>query len=160
MKISLIVAVARNGVIGRDNALPWRLSADLRRFKRLTMGHSVIMGRKTYESIGKPLPGRKFIGVSRNWDAAPAGVTLARSIEEALAEAGGDEVFILGGSEVFRLTLPVADRLHLTLVDAHVEGDTFFPEIDPSEWSLVSREDHVADDANEYPVSFLVYDRA
>ena len=159
MKITLIAAVARNGVIGRDNALPWRLSADLKRFKRLTMGRSVIMGRKTYESIGKPLPGRKFIVVSRNWAAAPEGVTLARSIEEALEAAGGDEVFILGGSEVFRLTLPLADRLHLTLVDADVVGDTFFPEIDPSVWTLVSREDHEADDTNEHPMSFLVYDR-
>ena len=160
MKISLIAAVARNGVIGRDNALPWRLSADLRRFKKLTMGHSVIMGRKTYESIGKPLPGRKFIVVSRNWPAPPEEVTLARSIEEALDAASGDEVFILGGSEVFRLTLPLADRLHLTLVDADVEGDTFFPEIDPSAWKLVAQEDHPADESNEYPMSFLVYDRA
>lgn len=159
MRISLIAAVARNGVIGRDNELPWRLSADLKRFRQLTMGHHVIMGRRTYESIGRPLPGRKFIVVSRNWRGAPEGVTLARSVEEALRAADGDEVFILGGSEIFRLTLPVADRLYLTRVEADVEGDVHFPEIDPEEWVLVSREELGADEKNDYPTTYLVYDR-
>lgn len=161
MKVSLIVAMARNRVIGRDNRLPWRLSSDLKWFKSLTMGHHVIMGRRTYDSIGRPLPGRTSIVISRTWSAAPEGVTVVRSIEEALEAARGEEeVFVLGGAEVFRRTLPMADTLFLTLVHADVEGDVLFPELEPDDWQLVSREDHDSDEKNEYPFSFLVYERA
>ncbi len=160
MKITLIVAMARNRVIGRDNQLPWRLSSDLKRFKALTMGHHVIMGRKTYDSIGRPLRGRTFIVVSRSWKTAPEGVTVVRSVEEALETARGEEeVLVLGGAEIFRLTLPIAHRLHLTLVHADVEGDVLFPEIEMGAWRVVSREDHEADDKNEYPYSFLLLER-
>lgn len=160
MKITLIVAMARNRVIGRNNELPWRLASDLKRFKSLTMGHHVIMGRKTYDSIGRPLPGRTFIVVSRSWKTAPEGVLVVRSVEEALETAcGEEEVFVLGGADIFRLTLPIAHRLHLTLVHADVEGDILFPKIDFSEWRLVSQEDRSADENNEHAVSFLIYER-
>jgi dihydrofolate reductase len=156
------VAVAENGVIGRGGTLPWRLSADLRRFKQLTMGHHLIMGRKTFESIGRALPGRTTIVISRQTDLSlPAGCQLAASLNDALriAKAAGDnEAFIIGGAAIYGLALPRADRVYLTAVHANVEGDTFFREFNPSDWKLVADERHSADAKNQFDYSFRVYD--
>ncbi len=157
MKLSLIVAMAENGVIGRDGALPWHLPADLRRFKTLTMGHSMVMGRKTFESIGRVLPGRRSIVVSRDPEWRAEGAWTAPSLEAALALTATEaEVFVIGGAEIFRQALPRADRLYLTRVLAEVEGDVYFPELDASEWRLVSREEIAADEKNLYPTSFEI----
>lgn len=163
MKVSLIAAVARNRVIGRDNRLPWRLPADLRRFKELTMGHALLVGRKTFESIGRPLPGRDMIVVSRRPDYAPEGVRVAHGVQEALGlarESGESELFVAGGSEIYRQTLPVADRLHLTRIEEDVPGDAYFPEFDETEWRLVEREDHEPGEGIPFAWSFQVWDRA
>lgn len=163
MRLSLIVAVAENGVIGRGNELPWRLAADLRRFKRLTMGHHLIVGRKTFASIGRPLPGRIMIVVSRGSPSLPPDVQLVGSLQQAIEvarTAGEEEAFVAGGGEIYRLAMPLAERLYLTRVHAHVEGDTMFPSFDPSDWCLVSREDHSPDESNQYPYSFEVFERA
>ena len=162
MKISLIAAVARNRVIGRDNRLPWRLPADLRRFKELTLGHTLLVGRRTFESIGRPLPGRKMLVVSRREGYAPEGVRVARSVQEALdlaREAGEAELFVGGGAEIYRQTLPVADRLHLTRIEEDVPGDAYFPEFDEAQWRLVDREDHEPSEGVPFAWSFQVYDR-
>lgn len=157
MKISLLVAMAENRAIGRDGRLPWHLSADLKRFKKLTLGHVVIMGRKTFESIGRPLPRRRSIVLSRDPDYVARGAETAGSLDEALARAAGeDEVFIVGGSQVFAEALPRADRLYLTRVHAEVEGDVFFPELDPDAWELLSEERHEADGRHDYAFSFLI----
>ncbi len=157
-RMSLIAAMAANRVIGRDNRLPWRLPADLKRFKRLTMGHALIMGRKTFESIGRPLPGRSTIVVTRQTGYAPPGVQVAHSVQEALDLAGG-EAFIAGGAGLFQETLPVADRLYLTLIEKEFEGDTFFPDFDPSGWRLVEEERHEPDAEVPYGYRFQIYDR-
>ena len=163
MTLSIIVAVANNNVIGRDNKLPWKLSTDLKRFKDLTMGHHVIMGRKTFDEIRKPLPGRTNVVVTRNVDFNPEGVAVARSVDEAVrkAEATADpEIFIIGGAEIIRQTLHMADRMYLTRVHAEPEGDTFFPDFDDvNEWQLVDAEHYEADEKNEHPFSFLTYER-
>ncbi len=164
MRLSIIAAVAANRVIGRNNKLPWRQSTDLKRFKTLTMGHHVLMGRKTYgDDVSKPLPGRVNVVITNNSDFKAQGVAIARSIDEAIAKAEAaqdEEVFILGGGEIFRQTIHRADRMYITQIHADVEGDTFFPEFDDvNEWRLVDREDFEADDKNEYPFSFLTYDR-
>jgi dihydrofolate reductase len=139
--VSLVAALARNRVIGAGNRLPWHLPEDLRRFKRLTMGAPVIMGRKTHESIGKALPGRRNIVVTRQPDARFAGCEVAGSLDAALALAGDvPEVFVIGGAELYRLALPRADRLYLTLIDADYDGDTFFPDFDPADWRETARE--------------------
>lgn len=159
-RISLIVAMAANRVIGRGNALPWRLPEDLRRFKRLTMGHTLVMGRKTWESIGRPLPGREIVVITRQEGyGVPPGVSVARSVEEALEAARGDEIFIAGGEEIFRQTIGRADRLYLTLIHEDFPGDTFFPEIDPARWRLVLREDREPTEEVPFAYSFLTYDR-
>jgi dihydrofolate reductase len=156
MKRSLVVAVARNGVIGRDNALPWRLPADLAHFKRVTMGHPVVMGRRTHESIGKALPGRKNIVVTRSSGYQAPGCTVVNSLDEAWqAAAGADEVCVIGGTTLFEETLPVADVIHLTEVEADVEGDTWFPPFDRSEWNEKEIARHPADERNAYPVRIL-----
>lgn len=164
MRISIIVAVAENGVIGRGGQLPWRLSADLRRFKRLTMGHTIVMGRRTWESIGRQLPGRRMIVVSRQpgYRVEIAGVATASSFDEALrlaADASEDEVFIIGGAELYREALAHADRLYLTRVHAEVAGDTQFPPLELSQWRLLESESHTADAANEFPFTFELYER-
>ena len=162
MRISLIAAVADDSVIGANNDLPWRLPADWKRFKALTMGHHLIMGRKTWESIGRALPGRTTIVISRQGLELPPGVVLARALPLALfhAEAAGDsEAFIAGGGEIYQLAFARADRIYLTRIHAQFDGDTFFPPIDLGEWSLVSREQRLADDNNSHPFDFLVYDR-
>ena len=158
MRLSAIVAMASNRCIGKDNALPWRLPADLKRFKQLTLGHTLVMGRKTYESIGRPLPGRTTIVVTRQRDYAPEGVRVAHSLEQALELAQGDEVFIAGGADLYRQTMDRLRRLYLTRLDREYEGDTFFPEVDLSGWRLVAEEHHPAT-ATEPPFSFLTYER-
>jgi dihydrofolate reductase len=162
MKVSLIVAAAENGVIGRQNDLPWRLSADLRRFKALTMGHAVIMGRKTYESIGRPLPGRRMIVISRQPGYSAPGVESAIGFEAALAIAKAHnegEVFVIGGAAIFELAAPLAERLYLTRVHADVPGDVFFPPLDPAAWRLLESQPHPADEKNEFPFTFQRYER-
>lgn len=155
MTISVIVAAAENGVIGKQGSmLPWNIPADLARFKRLTMGHPVIMGRKTYETIGRPLPGRKNIIATRNPEYSAGGCEIAHNLDEALAKAGADEIFIIGGGELFRQALPLASRLYLTVVHATPEGDTTF-EYDKNEWKKVSTEPHPADDKNEFAYTFV-----
>ncbi len=153
MSIALVVAVAENGVIGRDNALPWRLSADLRRFKALTLGHTVIMGRKTFESIGKGLTGRRNLVVSRNPEFRPEGATRVPSLEAAFTEAGPTgEVFVIGGADIYRQAMPRAEKIYLTLVHASPEGDAHFPLPEGNAWALVSTELRGADDRNEFAV--------
>ena len=160
MRISLIVALARNRVIGRDNQLPWRLSADLQHFKRLTMGKPIIMGRTTYESIGRPLPGRTNIVVTRDSSFSAAGCRVVHSIDEALVAAGGaDEVMIMGGENLYSQLLPRADRLYLTEVQADVSGDAWFPEFDQTQWQELERESHRADEKNEFDYDFVVLAR-
>jgi len=143
MTITLLAAVGRNGVIGRDNDLPWRLPEDLQHFKRVTMGHALVMGRRTYDSIGRPLPGRRTVVVTRQAGWAADGVTVAHSLPEALQAAvrdGDTEVFVVGGGEIYAQALPLAVRLLLTEVDQAPEGDAWFPEIDPSDWVETARE--------------------
>lgn len=162
MPVSLIVAVSTNGVIGRDGDLPWHLPADLRHFKRTTMGHHLIIGRATWDELGRPLPGRTMIVVTRNRDFRAEGALVAHSLEAALALAGDDdEPFIGGGAEIYRQALDadVVDRIYLTRVHAVVEGDTYFPVFDLDDWLLADRVDHPADERNEHPFSFERYDR-
>jgi dihydrofolate reductase len=157
---SLVVARARNGVIGRDNRLPWRLPADLAYFKRVTMGHPVIMGRRTWESIGKPLPGRLNIVVSRNRAYKAEGATVVGSLEEAWRAAGDvDEACVIGGTSLFAESLPQADRIHLTEVEADVEGDTWFPEFDRSQWTEREVARQARDERHEHPFRILVLER-
>jgi len=167
MKVSFVVAAADNRCIGINNALPWHLPEDLKFFKRVTMGKPIIMGRKTFESIGKPLPGRTNIVITSNGDRFKSvPVKLASSLDEAIKIAenvalsdGKDEVMIIGGAGIYALCLPRADRLYYTRVHANVDGDAFFPEINWKEWKLVSQEDHKASGKNPYDYSFCVYDR-
>jgi dihydrofolate reductase len=157
---SIVVAVARNGVIGRDNRLPWKLPKDLAYFKRVTMGHPVVMGRRTWESIGRALPGRLNIVVTRNPSLDAPGATVVPSLADAWKAAGNaDEVSIIGGTSIFRETLPIADRIHLTEVEADVEGDTFFPDFDRGEWVEQEVERHPADERHEYPFRIVLLTR-
>jgi dihydrofolate reductase len=159
--VELVVAVSENDVIGRGNALPWRLSADLRHFRSLTMGHHILMGRKTYESIGKALPGRTNWVLSRAPDFSPPDAKVVRTLAEAHAAAGGESpLMVIGGAEIYRLCLPQARRIHLTLVHALIEdGDTFFSDWRGPEWREVSRERHESDEKNAYAYSLLTLDR-
>ena len=156
-RISIIAAVARNRVIGRDNRLPWHLPQDLKRFRALTMGHHVIMGRKTWESIGRILPGRSMVVVSRDRAYGAAGCLVASSLEQAIRLCGADpEVFIIGGAEIYRQALPMADRMYLTRIEQDVAGDTYFPDFDAEEWTESSRETVAG---AGMPAAFLVLDR-
>lgn len=167
MKLALIWAMSRNRVIGRNNALPWHLSEDLKYFKRITMGKPVIMGRKTWESIGRPLPGRTNIVITRNADyVVPEGVQVVNSLDAAidLSEKiclinGIDEAIVMGGAEIYAQALPKADRLYLTQVHADVHGDAFFPEINLDGWHELGREDFAASGPNPYDYSFVVLER-
>ena len=159
-EVVLIVAMARNRVIGRDGTLPWHLPEDLKRFRQLTMGHPIIMGRKTWDSIGRPLPGRRNIVVSRNPGLALEGAETAASVEDALKlTADADTVFVIGGEQIYRAALPLADRIELTLIDADVEGDTSFPEIKPDEWMETSHESRREGDG-PFPYSFTTLKKA
>ena len=160
MRITLIAAMAANRSIGLDNRLPWRLPADQRRFKALTLGHSMIMGRRTFDSIGgRPLPGRPTIVVTRDPAWSAPGVEVAHSVDEALAKAQGEEVFVAGGEEIFRLALSRADLIQLTRIDRDFPGDTFFPEFAEGDWEVVEREDHGPTEKAPFSYSFLVLDR-
>jgi dihydrofolate reductase len=140
MSVVLIAAVGRNGVIGRDNDLPWRIREDLQHFKQLTLGHTLVMGRKTYDSIGRPLPGRRTVVITRQADWTAEGVDVVHSLDDALKLADGNDVYVAGGGEIYRLALPSADRLELTEVDQSPEGDITFPTIDPAAWTETARD--------------------
>jgi dihydrofolate reductase len=161
MIYSGIVAMTEDRVIGYQNRLPWHLPADLKHFKTITLGHPIIMGRKTYESIGKPLPNRMNIIISRDPNYQVLGCFVVPSIEAALATAGPDqqEIFIIGGAEIFRQSLVRLERLYITLVHEEFEGDTYFPAIDLNEWKEISREAHTADEVNHYPYTFIVLEK-
>ena len=162
MRVSILVAVAENGVIGRDGGLPWRLPADLRFFKRVTMGHHLVMGRKTWASIGRPLPGRTMVVLTRDPALAIPGARVVHELPEALAlarAAGDTEAFVIGGAELYALALPLADRLYLTRVHADVEGDVRLPDYDPGEWVEVAREEHAADDDHAHAFALCTLER-
>ena len=163
--VAMIVAMARNRAIGVENTLPWRISGDLQFFKRTTLGKPVVMGRKTFESIGRPLPGRQNIVITRNPDWAAEGVTCASSLESALEAAihaagpnDASEVMVIGGAEIYRQAMPLAERLYVTEVDAEVTGDAFFPAMDAS-WREVSRDCYPASEKDEYNYCLVQYDR-
>jgi dihydrofolate reductase len=158
-RIAVVAAVARNRVIGRGNRLPWHLPDDLRHFKRLTLGRPIVMGRRTWESLPGLLPDRTHIVVTRDPAYRAQGAQVFHSLDAALAAAGGEEVFVVGGAELYALALPRAVRLCLTLVDAEVEGDVFFPKIDPAQWREVAREAHAADERHAYPFAFVTMER-
>ncbi|MCX8996418.1 dihydrofolate reductase [Rhizobiaceae bacterium BDR2-2] len=167
VKVVIVVAKARNGVIGREGDMPWRLSSDLRRFKALTMGKPVVMGRKTLESLPKLLPGRPHVVVTRNAGfAAPDGVTVAHSLEDGLAiaarlakERGVDEICVLGGGDIYRQALPLADLLHVTHVEAEPEGDTTFPDIPPERWTVGEEVEVPAGERDDHATVYRLYRR-
>ena len=162
MLISIIVAVSENGIIGIKGGLPWHLSEDLKNFKKLTSGHAIIMGRKTYESIGKPLPNRKNIIISRNKAFKADGCFIFDSVSEAIKHAGEtaeDESFIIGGGEVYRQSLELADKVYLTKVKVSLEGDTFFPELEKNSWKILSVQSFKKDNKNEYDFDIIEYQR-
>ena len=164
MKLSLIVAVSRNGVIGLNNQLPWHLPEDLKYFKSVTMGKPIVMGRKTYDSIGRPLPGRANIVITRDLAWSAPGVEVAQSLDAALAlgkaaceAAGAEEIMVIGGEQIYRMCIENADRLYLTQVDAEVEGDAFFPDIDLDAWNQVDMK--LPETTDTHPYRFLILDR-
>ena len=166
MKLSLICAMAENRVIGRNNSLPWHLPADLKYFKRTTMGNCIIMGRKTWESIGRPLPGRTNIVITSNPDLAAEGARVVGSLPAAikLAESisimdGSEEAFVIGGAGIYQAALPLANRFHLTRVHAQVEGDTLLADFDETQWQEVERQDFQHTDSNPYDYSICILDR-
>jgi dihydrofolate reductase len=166
VKLSLIVAVAENGVIGKDNGLPWKISSDMKYFKETTMGKPIIMGRKTFQSIGKPLSGRVNIVITRDTSFAPEGVIVALSLEMALEVGmsmalvkGVDEVMVIGGAEIYKLCLPGADRLYLTRVHGDVSGDTTFPALNSDDWLEASRQRYNAGEKDSHDYSLIVLDR-
>jgi dihydrofolate reductase len=154
--LSIIVALSENNVIGRDNGLPWRLSADLKRLKALTMGHHIIMGRRTWESLGRPLRGRENVVITRDKNFVAEGATVVHSLEEALNISSADsEVFIFGGGKVFQEALPKVNKIYLTKVHTTIEGDTFFPEINKDEWTEVEKLFCTKDEKNQFDYSFI-----
>jgi len=160
VRVSIIVAVSENNVIGRGGGLPWRLSSDLRRFKKLTMDHAIVMGRKTWESIGRPLPGRRMVVLSSHPDDTDERIAVFASLEEALeALKHEEEVFVVGGARVYRDALPFADRLYRTRVHADIEGDTHFPTLDDGDWKLISEDHYEAGEKDEYASTFEVWHR-
>jgi dihydrofolate reductase len=163
MQISLIAAMGENRVIGASGKIPWHLPADFKHFKELTTGHPIVMGRKTFESIGKPLPGRANIVITRDESYRRDGITAVSSPEAALTAAataeGADEVFIIGGAEIYKIFLHQANKIYLTKIESEFEGDAFFPELNAEEWSLVSQEEHPADGKNAFSFIFQAYER-
>jgi dihydrofolate reductase len=160
VRISIVVAVSRNGVIGRDNRIPWRLPRDRRHFRRLTLGKPVVMGRLTYESIGRPLDGRTNIVVTRDHGFAAPGCRVVGSFEEALEAARpAEEAMVIGGGEIYARALPVADRVYLTRVETEVEGDAFFPELSSAQWREVESQTFDADERNPHPLRFVTLER-
>ncbi len=160
MIVSLVVAMSENRVIGRNGGLPWHLPKDLQHFKKVTVDHTVIMGRKTFDEIKHPLANRRNVVISRNPEFQPRGVTVVPTLDEALALGATErEVFMIGGGEIFRLALPRADRLYLTVVHATVEGDTYFPAFDATAWALEEEERHEADEKHAFAFTFRTYSR-
>ena len=159
MSLSLIVAIAKNRVIGHQNKMPWHLPAELQYFKRITMDHPIIMGRKTFESIGRPLPGRQNLVVSRNTGFTATGVEVVHSIDDAIALTAGADTFVIGGATLYIEALPRADKLYVTEIDATPEGDTFFPALNEHEWREASRERREKDEKNIFSVDYVVLDR-
>jgi dihydrofolate reductase len=167
MDVAIYVAIAENGVIGREGGLPWRLSTDLKRFKADTMGKPIVMGRKTYEGIGRPLPGRLNIVVTRDKTWRAEGIEVAHSLDDAIAlakvrgrcMAGAQEICVVGGGEIYAQALPLADRLHVTHVLASVDGDAHFPPIDPNTWQVVSAEGFPAGEKDSHATRYTVYER-
>jgi dihydrofolate reductase len=158
--LSLIWAMDKNRLIGNDNALPWQLPADMQWFRKQTMDKPILMGRKTFDSIGKPLPGRTNIILTRQQGLTIEGCTVVHSLAEAMAAVpNAGEIMVIGGSEIYALLLPEADRLYCTLIDAEFEGDAWFPEFDMSGWTLQLMEPHEADEKNGYPYRFVIYER-
>lgn len=158
--LSIVVALTENNVIGNGNVLPWRMSDDLKRVKALTMGHHLIMGRKTYESIGRPLPGRTTIIITRQKGFKAEGCIVVSSLKEAIQAAAHDsEAFVFGGGEIFHQALPLADRMYLTRIHTTISGDTHFPEIDSKEWKLIDQKEFTADEKNQFACSVITYDR-
>lgn len=162
MKLSMIWAMSRNRTIGRDNDLPWHLPEDLKHFKRTTMGKPVIMGRKTWDSIGKPLPGRSNIVITRNENFFAEGIKIVHTLEEAISLkecTESEEIVVIGGVAIYAMAFPLTDRLYLTRVHAQIEGDTFFPEFDENDWQETRRENFKASEKNPYNYSFTVLER-
>ncbi|MER8827070.1 dihydrofolate reductase [Mesorhizobium sp. M0938] len=167
MDVAIYVAIAENGVIGRDGGLPWRLSSDLKRFKADTMGKPIVMGRKTYEGIGRPLPGRLNIVVTRDEAWRAEGVEVVHSLDDAISlakvrgrcMAGADEICVIGGGEIYAQALPLADRLHVTHILAEVDGDAHFPPIDPDSWRIVRSQDVPAGEKDSHATRYSVYER-
>jgi dihydrofolate reductase len=168
MKIGIYVAIAENGVIGRDGGLPWRLSSDLRRFKADTMGKPIVMGRKTWESFPRqPLPGRQNIVITRDRSYSAEGADVVHSLEDALAlakrregdMANAEEICVIGGGEIFTQALPLADRLHVTHILASIEGDSYFPPIDPAQWRIVREQDFAVGEKDSHATRYAVYER-
>jgi dihydrofolate reductase len=157
--LNLIVATANNNVIGLGGKMPWHLPAELAYFKQVTMGHPIIMGRKTFESIGRVLPGRRNIVVSANSAWQHEGVEVATSVDTALALVAGQSAFVIGGATLYAAALPIADRVYLTSIHANVDGDTFFPPLPETEWQETSRRARPKDEKNGYDVDFIVFDR-
>ena len=159
MIVSIVVAIAENYAIGKNNQLLWHMPADLKHFKQITTGHTVIMGRKTFDSVGKPLPNRRNIIVTRQ-DIRIEGCEVVKSIDEALELCGGEEeVFIVGGAEIYKLAMSKTDRIYLTIIHHSFDADTLFPEIDYMEWQETAREDHQPDEKNKFPYSFITLER-
>ncbi len=163
-RLSLLVAMAKNRVIGRNNKLPWHLPADLKHFKFLTMGQTIVMGRKTYESIGKPLPGRANIIVTRQTGYEVPGTTVVNSIDDALlicerTRPISGEIFIIGGEELYRQTLKICQRIYITEIQRDFEGDAYFPEFDPSEWEETQRDKHISENDTNLEYHFVILDR-
>ncbi|GAA5220085.1 dihydrofolate reductase [Membranihabitans marinus] len=162
MIISAIVAISTNNVIGHNNQLPWYLPADLKYFKKTTINHPVIMGRKSFESIGRPLPKRQNIVITKNPFYIANGISVAHSLEESIdiaRESDSDEVFVIGGAEIFNLALPFCQRIYLTRVHGEIEGNIYFPEWDENEWRLIANDAHPPDEKNEYGYTFMIYER-
>ncbi|HET7897768.1 MAG TPA: dihydrofolate reductase [Flavisolibacter sp.] len=162
MIVSLLLAASENNVIGKDNQLPWHLPEDLKFFKNLTWGLPILMGRKTFDSIGKPLPGRKSIVITRDKEWKHEGVATVHSIEEAIASAesfGAKEIFVIGGAEIFKTSLPIANRIYLTRIHHRFDGDVFFPEISTNEWNLVSNRYCAAEGKNTINHTYQVWER-
>lgn len=162
MIISFVVAVANNDVIGKNGMMVWRQANDMQFFKNITWGMPVIMGRKTFQGLGKALPGRKNIVITRQPDWKAEGVVIVRNLDDALfvaRETDAKEVFVIGGGEIYRLAFEKVKRIYLTRIDAEPEGDTFFPDLDPKVWRLISKDDHVKDEKNQYDYSFQVWEK-
>ena len=159
MIVTIVVAIADNYAIGKNNQLLWHMPADLKHFKQITTGHTVIMGRKTYDSVGKPLRNRRNIIITRQ-DITIEGCEVVKSIDDALAlSANEEEVFIVGGAEIYKIAMDKTDRIYLTIIHHSFDADTFFPEIDCMKWKETAREDHQPDEKNKFPYSFITLDR-